>query len=403
MVEYNRYPAMDADNNFPPAVRQSLAHSPEHVQVIEERIPPLVTHILSEDKTVADAAAEAADVAIDEKVVGLSLVTNAHNLASVSDAVGGPLDKNHKELWTTYDATGGPTKYGVKRLRAALELDVEKPEPTPVVVTGTASNRHAILENELRMANGGTIRTNGAAPVCIIFDHGLNIFRDTILPLLVARGLPSVMAINGNLHKPGYNIEWESKDVTWAEMNAWSTVEIANHGAAHSNNEYTLESLEAEIIGSLNELKANLPAKKILSWVQPDAKYPEDFKNGLNTASYADTTAGRMIYDNHAVATGMWRAAEHPLIPRDGNILQGVTGVWTDTVGTGDDAIRLVGNAAKANKGILLRNHPRNVGVEGKITIAEFTALLDFLKVEQDAGRIKVMNLAQWSIADTGK
>lgn len=403
MVEYNRYPAMDAENNFPPAVRDALAKSPEHLNVLEGRILPLVSKTISEDRTVVEAAGLAADVAVDEKVSELSLVTNAMGLASSSDAVGGPLDKNNKELWTTYDSSGGPTKYGVKRLRAALELDVAKPEPTPVVVNGTSSNRHAILENELRMANGGTIRTNGAAPVCIIFDHGLNIFRDTILPLLVARGLPSVMAINGNLHKPGYNIEWESKDVTWAEMNDWSSVEIANHGAAHSNNVYTLESLEAEIIGSLRDLKTNLPAKKILNWVQPDAQYPEDFKNGLNTWSYADTTAGKMIYENHAVATGMWRTSSHPLIPRDGRILQGVTGVWTDTIGSGTDAIRLVGNAATANKGILLRNHPRNVGVEGKISIAEFTTLLDFLKSEQDAGRIKVMNLAQWSIADTGK
>lgn len=262
-----------------------------------------------------------------------------------------------------------------------------------------------MLENDLRMTYGGTIGTKGAAPVVIIFDHGLNIFRDTILPLLRARGLPSVMAVNGSLHQPGHNIEAESKDVTWEEMNGsdWDSVEFANHGATHSTRTFTDDEIEAEVVGSLMELRKQLPKRKILNWVQPSILFP-GFNDGNTATAWSETKAGRIIYENHAVCTGMIRTPDHPFIVRDGNIFQGVTGVWLDGAAGMVDARTHVANAVKAGKGIILRNHPRHLNQgDTYATTQTLTQLLDFLKAEQDAGRVKVMNLSQWSIADTNR
>lgn len=75
MVKYNRYPAMDENNNFPPVVREALAHSPEQAAVIKESVQPFVAKAISEDRTVADAAGFAAQSAVSEKMKSEGIVT----------------------------------------------------------------------------------------------------------------------------------------------------------------------------------------------------------------------------------------------------------------------------------------------------------------------------------------
>lgn len=292
----------------------------------------------------------------------------------MAGVAGGTLDSAGTLTWLTEDESGGPTAYSVSRIQESLANYV------PI------TNRHAMLENEVRMLNGGTIRTAGAAPVCLLFDHGVNKFRDTIKPLLDARGLPATLELNGNMHKAGYNIESESNLVTWAEIDGWANVEIANHGAKHSTVSYKLEDLEEEVLGSLEDLKTNLPSKRILSWVQPAAYYPEYFNDGRSAEQYAGKVVGRMIYENHAIATGVWETPNHPLIPRDGRIMQGVTGQWIDLAGSTSTAQTDISAAATQGKGILIRNHPRVIATTNSVTTADITSFLDFLKTEQDAG-----------------
>lgn len=65
MAEYNRYPAMDAENNFPPAVRRALSNSPEQTSAVRNAVKPLVSETIAEDTTVVEAASLAADKAVD--------------------------------------------------------------------------------------------------------------------------------------------------------------------------------------------------------------------------------------------------------------------------------------------------------------------------------------------------
>lgn len=65
MPEYNRYPAMDANNNFPPAVRQAMANSPEQTAALNGAVRPMVATAIAEDVTILESARLAAGSAVD--------------------------------------------------------------------------------------------------------------------------------------------------------------------------------------------------------------------------------------------------------------------------------------------------------------------------------------------------
>ncbi|MDN4611959.1 polysaccharide deacetylase family protein [Arthrobacter burdickii] len=319
-------------------------------------------------------------------------------------ATGGFLDKDNRLTWLTHDESGGPTPYALDRLQKSLALPTGSPS-TPTTPTGAPTNRHAMLENELRLLHGGTIRTAGAAPVCMIFDHGLYNFKNIVLPLLRARGLASTLAINSRMYAAGAANTFENRETTFAEIDAWTVadkVEIANHGATHRAGTLTEAEAQDDIVNGLKELQAALPSKRILTWVQPAIEYP-GFNNGATTANWTDTESGKLIYQHHAAATGTMRAVNQPQIPRDGNIVQGAYGVWLDAASSVATIKTQITAAATAHRGIILRHHPKSIdGGSTLITTAELTDLLDFLKAEQDAGHIRVLTFGQWSIADTG-
>lgn len=65
MVDYNRYPAMDANYNFPPAVRQAMANSPEQTAALNGAVRPMVATAIAEDTTIIESARLAAGSAVD--------------------------------------------------------------------------------------------------------------------------------------------------------------------------------------------------------------------------------------------------------------------------------------------------------------------------------------------------
>lgn len=77
MVTYNHYPAMDANNNFPPVVRLSLSNSPEIIQKVKEVSGPLVLEVIAADSTVAGSAAVAAKAAVTQEVATKNLVSGS--------------------------------------------------------------------------------------------------------------------------------------------------------------------------------------------------------------------------------------------------------------------------------------------------------------------------------------
>ncbi|PSS42889.1 hypothetical protein C6401_15125 [Arthrobacter woluwensis] len=307
------------------------------------------------------------------------------------DAVGGFLDDADKATWLTHDTTGGPSTYAQTRVEGIM-LDL---------LTGS---NHMMLKNEVRLRNGGKLRTGGKAPICLIFDHGTVKFRDTILPLLKARNIPSVLALDSRMYDPTHKNYAENNGTTWAEIEAWTKdaaapVEVANHGATHEA-AYTLADLRDAIVNGLTELQSHL-SLPILSWVQPGDYYP-GFNYGDSTAAY-NTQAGRLILAHHACVTGVMTSPGGSLLhPRDGEFLPGVGGYWLDGTGAPSRAAAQVTAAITAKKGLLLRFHPGRLDTTGNPTTAELTAVLDNLAAQRDAGNIIITNLQQWNLADVG-
>lgn len=78
MTDYNTYPAVDGDYNFPPVIRQALASSPEvstSVDVkVTQRISPTVERVAAEYVASNPAIRDAATAAIDTEIYAQDLI-----------------------------------------------------------------------------------------------------------------------------------------------------------------------------------------------------------------------------------------------------------------------------------------------------------------------------------------
>lgn len=275
-------------------------------------------------------------------------------------------------------------------------------EPVPSIETADSGVRHAMLEQDMAAYRGGKVDTKGAAPVALIWDDFPADFRDRVLPLLVSRGIPSTLAIGSRILTEPYRTSLGGGNVTWEQINGWTTssrVEIANHGATHGDRA-TRAGIYDEIVTGLEELKANLPARPIYGWVQPAAVYDPGFDNGATLDSYASTYAGNLIMAHHGIVTGSREPNGELSAPRRGQPIQGMRRIWIDQ-GTTNAQTIISGLQAKKH-GVLIGSHANRYGLAGNTTMAQLTAFLDWLVAEQAAGRIKLLTLSEWAVADVG-
>lgn len=268
---------------------------------------------------------------------------------------------------------------------------------------------HTMRESDLRR-RVGRIDTGGKAAVALVFDHGVAAFRDKILPLLTARGLPATLAINGGMYEPGYQYASTNGTVTWANMRAWhdnDRIELANHSMTH-HAQTGLAAIRAEIRDSRIAIEAGLGVP-VDSWVQP-GPLPGDpdndgFAMGVTSAAYYEKAMGRVLLDEHAVVTG-GVSTPQPTYPLDGTIPVGVWGRWIDagTTAAFDDIGALVDRAVTRTERCLIRSHPAYLDTSNSqsvpyATTAQLTVLLDDLVARRDAGEIVILPLREWAIA----
>ncbi|GAA3289252.1 polysaccharide deacetylase family protein [Arthrobacter citreus] len=267
-----------------------------------------------------------------------------------------------------------------------------------------ALNRGQLLFDEMAAANGGKVFTGNAVPVALTFDDFPRDFRDTVMPLLRARGLPCTIGLSSKMYEPtSTGIYAGATGTTWAEINAWpSTITIANHSATHSSATDRF-GMYAEIVHSLRDLRLALPGKKIYTWMQPSVTYDPRFENGGSTEAYASTIAGHLQLGHHAFVTGSIRYGGLPTVPMMGNrIPHGIGRVWVDSSNGIASAPKTITDARAIKHGLILGAHADRFGKPGLATVAELTGLLNWLKAEQDAGRVKVLTLEQFAIAQYG-
>ena len=268
-----------------------------------------------------------------------------------------------------------------------------------------ALNRHELLYQEMAAANGGKVFTGDAVPVALTFDDYPRDFRDRIKPLLEARGLPCTIGLSSKMYEETSTvIQPGAVGTTWAEIDAWpSWITVANHSATHRPAEDRY-GMHAQIVQGLKDLQSALPNKKIYTWMQPSVAYDAGFDNGNTLESYAGTIAGHMQLGHHAYVTGVRRPADMSTscVMLGNRPIQGLVRNWLDTKSGIDVAQSRITSARAKKHGLILAAHADRFGLAGMATMAEITAFLDWLKAEQDAGRVKVLTLEQFAIAQYG-
>ena len=267
-----------------------------------------------------------------------------------------------------------------------------------------ALNRHELLWDEMAAVHGGKIFTGDAVPVALTFDDYPRDFRDRIMPLLASRGFPCTIGLSSKMYDPTSTvIEPGSTGTTFAEINAWpASISIANHSATHRPAEDRY-SIFTEIIQGLKDLQAALPAKPIYTFMQPSVAYDAGFDNGNTLESYGGTIAGHMQLGHHAYVTGVRRVGMATTCPMVGNRpIQGLVRNWLDTKAGIDIAKSRITSARAIKHGLILAAHADRFGLAGMSTMAELITFLDWLKAEQDAGRVKVLKLEEFAIAQYG-
>lgn len=268
-----------------------------------------------------------------------------------------------------------------------------------------ALNRHELLWGEMAAAHGGKIFTGDAVPVALTFDDYPRDFRDRIMPLLSARGFPCTIGLSSKMYEPTSTvIEPGSTGTTFAEINGWpSWISIANHSATHRPAEDRY-GMFTEIVTGLKDLRTALPNKPIYTFMQPAVAYDAGFDNGNTLESYAGTIAGHLQLGHHAYVTGLRRTVgmATTCVMVGNRPIQGLVRNWLDTKAGIDIAKSRVTSARGIKHGLILAAHADRFGLAGMSTMAELITFLDWLKAEQDDGRVKVLKLEEFAIAQYG-
>ena len=252
---------------------------------------------------------------------------------------------------------------------------------------------HTIRQNLMRN-HYGPVSTGGKAAIALRCDHGLKAFRDVVLPLCEARGIIPAMAYN-----PRNWAYAENTGVTATDLNSWvatGRVEIMNHSANHLGAE-TETALHDQIVGGLREIEAELPAAKgkVFGFAPPGVSTGDygGFDEGRTPEGWA-SYAGQLIAEHHAIGYGY--LPETTISPLDGHIRDGRRHVSVEKTALADVKTR-VDDAIAATGSLQLMVHPNELGKTGMMSVADFTALLDY--VASKSSQIMWLSPYQMAIA----
>lgn len=266
------------------------------------------------------------------------------------------------------------------------------------LTAGEASIQHEIRRTAFEHAFGGPIDTGGRAAVALRFDHGLANFARYVLPLVIERGLTVSQA-----HNPRNWELSENQGVTPEEMNDWiraGHVEVWNHSSSHRGLS-TPEDVHDEIVTSLSEIEEQLPAAAGNVWGFNPPGIPGEsyagFRKGSTAAEWT-SPPGLAILANHAVASGHVPGTTQRLL--DGRVRDGLAHVTLDARPV-EEIQKRIDAVARKRRGLQLMLHPSRLGREGRMTVEDFTAVLDYIVECRDQGRLVTLSPYQLHLADS--
>lgn len=257
--------------------------------------------------------------------------------------------------------------------------------------------QHQIRRTMFEHAMGGSVDTGGLGAVALRFDHGLVNLSQHILPLTIPRRLVVSLA-----HNPRTGDLRENRGVGMDEVDGWVRarhVEVWNHSASHRG-VATTEDLMDEVVASIGEIEEQLPSSQGKVWgFNPPGIPGEDyagFAKGSRPQEWA-TEAGRIILAHHAVASGHVPGTAQRLL--DGQVRDGLAHVTIDARPV-EEIIARIDAAASKKRGLQLMLHPSRLGMDGKLSLEGFTAVLDHLVDLRDRRELVTLSPYQLLLAD---
>ena len=284
----------------------------------------------------------------------------------------------------------------------ALEQRVSALEAGSGTATTDYGLRHQMMQDVHRRRRGGTIGTSGRAPVAIRLDHGFAKFQP-ILDLLNAYSLPATLACFAHQFDAEGAQHTLNNGWTWAMIQDAALdhgLEVANHSSTHYD-ATTLADLHDEIVQGRDDLRAHLPRLAVDGWITPGVG-GTGYMDGWNTTpdleKWATTPAGRMVLAHHAWAEGYTPGELHVL---DGTIRAGRHSWTIDAATRAAQVESLIARAVATQTGINFMIHPANVGNLDMLDLTRLEEIFAHLAAERDAGRIEILTLGGWMMADT--
>lgn len=266
-------------------------------------------------------------------------------------------------------------------------------EPSPVA-PGTIDNglRHELLAADFR-DRIGTPRTAGKGVIVFRCDHYLNIYRDTIRPLMTARDMPATIAMNARTWDDDQN-----NQVTPAEADTWADIEFCNHGAHHADAVTDAELYDAIAAGQ-SELQAQLPNHAIDGFIVPGVGGTQygGWGTGSSLTSFADYEAGRLILGHHAYSTGTRGGLYRTM---DGHLRQGLSH-YTIEARSFAGVKTVIDAAVSSSRAVTLMMHPGRLDEAGYMTTQTLTDVLDYVQGLVTDGSAEVMTLGESLLADS--
>ena len=295
---------------------------------------------------------------------------------------------------------------------------------------------------------GGSIGTSGKPVFMWRFDHWLVAFRDIILPILREFDLPATLNVN---YDNMSNEQNGAGSITWSDVQAWNQydgIEIANHGATHTNAS-TMEGIYHEVVEGRRLLETAMPRVAVETWQEHGSAYliasdlPGDIglDLGREPRNFFESYAGRLVMAEHAVVEGKNGSFYPPLTGRP----QIGQSHYSMDRQTSAESIATIQYAQSVGRGLTGYTHPGlmdqvNIGgslypatynpdgsvdfqgtdatpthyaTEAEFRAAvgtgtniihmpakDFRAICEWLAAERDAGRIMVMTAAGGGFAD---
>ena len=265
--------------------------------------------------------------------------------------------------------------------------------------------RHA----EIKRRKGGMIGTNGKSVIAFQIAHQLDPFKATIWNEFRSRGLPVGWGVvTGAVGDPADS--YEPTTATWADVKKhfYEGAEVWAHSRTHLEPSPIGtdggDTIKGEIQGAREDIEAQ--GLYAMGWqtagVYPVALTP--YYNDFMGPTSEDITGwksevGQRLLANYGLVS-LISAGGKRFLPTNGS--EGL-GYWTfdnQTYTTTKAQIDILKD--RPGHGLVLAMHPKNIGLAGMMSFADFTATLDYVKQLWDAGTVEVVTQSGMAFADPG-